>query len=279
MECHSERTSGPDRASQFLSSGVTRMRTGDVLEQMNATLRFSRLKVLTFKQEGVDARERTVEGYASTPTRDLQDEIVLPEAFRQDLADYMRIPAVTWMHDWGLVPPGHTERAEVRPEGLFVRIRINDTELGKDIWKAIESGSLRALSIGFDGEYTPEWGYFDERQQAWVWQRVALREIAIVSFPANRRATFNLAKTLGLPGPRTFEAADMAALPGLPLAPEDHEWDRDGSEKRVREWAREPRTDAISGASTRSASSGVTRTVGTLWEPTSYRSPMSSTES
>ena len=226
---------------------------------------YSHVKVLQFKAAEVNEERRRVSGYASTPDLDRQGERILPEAFAYSLGTYLRNPVVTWSHEWWEMPIGKTVQAEVRPDGLWVEIEIAKTAEGNKVWEGITQGLVRSLSVGFDGRYTDEWGYweqvaeaerkmgYDEYQshvdqgQRWVWTKVALWEIAVVPLPANANATFGIAKGLGLPEPPRgpLAAKTATSFADLPAAPEETAWDAGASETRVREWAGGPNKDDI----------------------------------
>ena len=175
---------------------------------------FGHVHIMQFKATAADGPDgvRAIEGYASTPAEDSYRERVLPSAFLRDLPQFMANPLVTWMHNVYELPIGHVEAAEVRADGLWVRIIMSKTiAKAQEVWGAITEGLVRSLSIGFDGDYSPEWGHIDGGAPAgrsapvnetWVWERVKLREIAVVTLPANADATFSLAKSLGLPAQR-----------------------------------------------------------------------------
>lgn len=191
---------------------------------------FGHVKVLQFKQENVDVEARAVEGYASTPDVDREGEIILPQAFQATLPRYLQNPIVTWSHEWWEMPIGKTVRAEVRPEGLWVRIEFGRSARAEEVWQAVQDGLVRSLSVGFDGEYGRDWGYYD-KDGVWVWTKVELYEIAVVPLPANPYATFQVAKGLGLPGPKRAgehaklaEGSHIGTPHTLPTAPEDARW-------------------------------------------------------
>lgn len=159
---------------------------------------FGRIKVLTLEEVGIDLSARAIAGYASTMATDRENEIIHPEAFSPVLERYLRNPILTWMHMWD-EPIGRILEARVEPRGLWFRACISErTQRARDTWGLIQDGVLSAVSVGFDGLYTAEFGHRDARSR-WHWTAIAdLYEIAIVTIPANPDATFRLAKCLGL---------------------------------------------------------------------------------
>lgn len=159
---------------------------------------FAHLKVLSFETKSMDADLRIVRGLASTPTLDRQGEIVEPTAFTATLASYLRNPVVTWGHRVGDLPIGRTLEAAVTPEGLQVAIQFGTHTFASEVWQAVQDGLVKSLSIGFDGEYSAEFGRWDKEADAWRWTKLDLWEIAVCSVPACPDATFSLAKSLGM---------------------------------------------------------------------------------
>ena len=134
-----------------------------------------------------DSARRMIEGYASTRDLDRTGDVVQPGAFAESLKDYLSNPVVTYMHDWSN-PIGKVIDARIDELGLFIRAEISET--ADTVWKLIEEGILRALSIGYE--------VVDEKLIDGVNQilRLRLYEVAIVSIPANRRALFSVSKAL-----------------------------------------------------------------------------------
>ena len=184
-------------------------------------LSFSRVAVLRFKAEAIDAQARTVEGYASTPDRDSFDEIVLPTAFTRSLPTYMENPIVRFEHDPTGLPIGKTLSAEVRPEGFWVRLWFGRHSKAQEVWTAIEDRLVRCLSVGFNGDFTPDYGWQDKQTNTWTWTDLNLKEISVVTFPACPSARFDLAKSLGLPNDRPTPEAPTE----LPAEPEADDFD------------------------------------------------------
>lgn len=196
---------------------------------------FQHLKLLQFKEDQINVEERTVYGYASTPAVDRYDEIVLPAAFGFSLQHYLSNPVIYWNHQWDQVPIGRCANALIKEEGLYVGVKFGTTPKAEEVWTAVTvDKSVRSMSIGFNGEYSPEWGYWDEKQQVWVWQKVDLREISVCGMPANPEATFQLSKNLGLDCTRFTPALPFA---DLAIGAADVMWFDDAAEREIRKWA------------------------------------------
>lgn len=135
-------------------------------------------------------------------------DIVAPGAFAEDLPEFLARGFVGGMnHDWD-EPIGKPLAAEERPEGLWVRAAISDTQAGRDTRTLIRDGVVRFLSVGFRvlarryletaDEVRAWWqahGYEPTAEDvaksvhgARVLERVRLYEVSPVAVPANRGA-------------------------------------------------------------------------------------------
>jgi HK97 family phage prohead protease len=147
------------------------------------------------KQAGEAPDRLYIEGFASTNDLDTVGDIVHPSAFADTLPQFMEFPNFFFAHKFDS-PIGLIERAEIVDDrGLWVRGAVFlDTTLGKDVGTFVEGGALRGLSIQFA---IPEGGiHFDEKLEAYHITRLDLYEISIVTLPANRSATFEIAKQI-----------------------------------------------------------------------------------
>lgn len=176
---------------------------------------FEHVSVMKFAAEETDAPARIIRGWASTPNLDRVGEVIRPEAFAKDLAAYLENPIVTWAHDIYDVPIGTVQHALIDPaKGLWVEVKFAaegaDPQADR-VWAAIADGRVRSFSVGFNGKYTEEWGFYNETTKAWVWERADLREIAVVPIPANASAVFEVAKSLGLSLYKPDESTVLAA--------------------------------------------------------------------
>ena len=68
--------------------------------------------------EKVDAQSGMVWGYASTPSKDLQGEIVPLDAIKAALPDYMKWANIREMHTSSAV--GVTKEAHIDAKGLYI---------------------------------------------------------------------------------------------------------------------------------------------------------------
>jgi HK97 family phage major capsid protein/HK97 family phage prohead protease len=135
-----------------------------------------------------DAKTRTIEGMASTPTPDRLGDIVEPKG----AAFTLPIPLL-WQHNQ-YAPVGNVTEAEVTDEGIRFKALIEThDEPGPlkdrldEAWQSVVKGLVRGVSIGFNATEPPEFmrngGY---RFTAWEWF-----ELSLVTIPANAEATIS----------------------------------------------------------------------------------------
>ena len=124
------------------------------------------------------------EGLASTfGNIDLVDDIVERGAFIDSLAE--KAPIILWQHDM-FEPIGMPDEAKEIESGLFVKIRLpkEDTLVSGRVIPQMKVGSIRTMSIGFRvKEFS-----IDEKGIRRL-EKVDLKEISLVTFPANPLAT------------------------------------------------------------------------------------------
>lgn len=127
----------------------------------------------------VDKDKRTVSGYASTPTKDSDGEIVTLDAVRNALPDYMAWGNIREMHKLSAV--GVAEEANVDSKGLFLTAKIvDDVAWQKCIDKVYKGFSIGGRKLAKNGNKITE---------------IDMTEISIVDRPSNPDAKFALAKS------------------------------------------------------------------------------------
>jgi len=117
----------------------------------------------------IDAEQRMVWGYASTPSIDLDGEVVSLNAIKSALPDYWQWRNIREMHQPSAV--GVAKEANVDDKGLYLGAKIVDDEA----WKKVIEGVYRGFSIG--GQTLKKTGNTIEECR--------LIEISIVDRPAN----------------------------------------------------------------------------------------------
>lgn len=150
------------------------------------------------------------EGYASTPDIDSVGDIVLPSAFERTLSDFLERGKIIWQHDWH-APIGRPIKAEITPDGFWLRGRLSDTQLARDVKVLLKDGVINEMSIGFrytDYERITEsnWsGLGLSRQEADIAitrqghyvRGVDLYEVSLVTRAANPKARVLVVKDEG----------------------------------------------------------------------------------
>ena len=136
----------------------------------------------------VDKDKRTVSGYASTPTKDGDGEIVTLDAIKGALPDYMDYGNIREMH--ALKAVGVAQEANIDTKGLFLTAKIVDDAA----WQKCVEGVYKGFSIG-------------GRKLSKIGNKITaieMTEISVVDRPANpdcRMALAKSAKSVGdLPG-------------------------------------------------------------------------------
>ncbi len=140
----------------------------------------------------VDRQKRMIEGYASTfGNRDLVNDVVTRGAYKNTLA---RVGKIKAMRDHKH-PIGTLSHAEEDSTGLFVRKAISDTPLGQETVTLVEDGVLDAMSIGYE-TVKSNYELHTDGQRARMLKELKLREVSIVTFPANEAALITGVKSL-----------------------------------------------------------------------------------
>lgn len=127
----------------------------------------------------LDAASRTISGYASTPAKDRDGEIVTLKAVKAALPGYMAWGNVREMHKLSAI--GVAQEANVDDKGLFLTAKIIDDAA----WKKCVEGVYKGFSIG---------GRKLDRSGNKI-TALEMTEISVVDRPANPECSFALAKS------------------------------------------------------------------------------------
>lgn len=127
----------------------------------------------------IDKDKRTVSGYASTPTKDGDGEIVTLDAIRGALPEYMAWANIREMH--ALKAVGTAQEANIDTQGLFLTAKIVDDAA----WQKCVEGVYKGFSIG--GRKLDKKG---NKITA-----IEMTEISVVDRPSNPDCSFALAKS------------------------------------------------------------------------------------
>jgi HK97 family phage prohead protease len=140
--------------------------------------------------KAVDDEPRTIEGFGSIFNNiDSYGDIVLPGAFVKSIKK--RKPKMLWQHRSDM-PIGAWDVVKETPEGLYLKGRIFDTQMGNDAYTLLKGGAIDGLSIG----YTTKQYEIDSKANTRKLKEVELFETSLVTFPANEKATVTNVKSL-----------------------------------------------------------------------------------
>lgn len=132
-----------------------------------------------------------IEGYASTPDKDRQGDVVPTEVWSRGMKNYLRNPVILAYHDHSN-PIGRMVEHKVDGGGLWIKARISNAAKQ---FQLIKDGILTAFSIGFkvlDADY-------DNKSEVFTIKELELVEISVVSVPANQNTLFDLSKAFESP--------------------------------------------------------------------------------
>lgn len=129
---------------------------------------------------------RWIEGWATTPTRDRQFDVVLPEGAVFSLP----MPLLfSHRHD---EPIGAVVRAEVTKAGIRIRAKLTEgVRRADECFKLISDGALSAVSIGFRALKQTPLSDGGIRFDSWEWL-----ETSVCSVPCNPEAKISIGKSL-----------------------------------------------------------------------------------
>ena len=143
---------------------------------------------LSFKAQLKDAKERIVEGYATTDSWDRQGEKLPLEVAKKAFAKFAESPKICKLHgreEFGTANPcgcggvGELTGYAADDKGVMIAVKITDNAA----WEKIEKGEYNGFSIG---------GY--SRANDGVITDFELVEVSLVGIPANGDCVFLTAK-------------------------------------------------------------------------------------
>lgn len=149
----------------------------------------------------VDTSQRMVFGWASTPTKDLQDERISLDAVKAALPAYMEWANIREMHQPSAV--GVCKQADILEggedkEGLYIGAKIVDDPA----WKKVVEGVYKGFSIG--GQKLHKVGD--------LVTKIVLFEISLVDRPANPDCKIEVWKAAGLTAETKNESVEEAEV-------------------------------------------------------------------
>ena len=150
-------------------------------------------KAFSFELESADESTGEFSGYAAVfGNRDSGNDIIEKGAFAKTIVeDFHRIKILALHNDCWL-PVGKPIELREDDRGLFIRGKISDTTMGRDIRTLLKDGVLSELSIGYDAI---EFDY-DSKQDTRHLKEIKLWEVSIVTWAMNDQAKIEEVKSL-----------------------------------------------------------------------------------
>lgn len=141
-------------------------------------------KTIAFELDDYNEEEGVFAGYGAVFSNlDSGGDIIEPGAFSKTLAEDMGRVKILSGHNDTLLPIGKPLELREDAKGLFLRAKISDTSLGRDIKTLIRDKVLGELSIGYD----PVTFEFDANGIRHLTE-VKLWEISVVTWAMNDQA-------------------------------------------------------------------------------------------
>lgn len=149
-------------------------------------------KAFSFELESADESTGEFSGYAAVfGNRDSGNDIIEKGAFAKTIVeDFHRIKILALHNDCWL-PVGKPIELREDDRGLFIRGKISDTSMGRDIRTLLKDGVLNELSIGYDAI---EFDY-DSKQDTRHLKEIKLWEVSIVTWAMNDQAKIEEVKS------------------------------------------------------------------------------------
>lgn len=151
-------------------------------------------KSLTFQTDSLQD-DGTFSGYCSVfDIKDSYDDIVKKGAFTSSLGQWRakgKMPPMLWQHSRSEVIGVWTKLYEDE-RGLFGegRLFVDDIAKAREAYALIKNGAIDGLSIGY---HATKWAY-NEDEKALELLEIDLKEVSIVTFPANADSTVSSVK-------------------------------------------------------------------------------------
>ncbi len=141
-------------------------------------------KTIAFEVEDYDEEEGIFSGYGAVFSNiDSGGDIIEPGAFTKTIAEGTGRVKILSGHNDTLLPIGVPVELREDAKGLYMRGKISDTALGRDVKTLIKDGVLGELSIGYD----PVVFDYDESGIRHL-REVKLWEISVVTWAMNEQA-------------------------------------------------------------------------------------------
>lgn len=108
-------------------------------------------KTLLFNVDDYDEEQGIFSGYGSVfGNVDDGGDIVEPGAFTKTIAEGFERVKILALHNDSLLPIGRPLEVREDSKGLYIKAKISDTAMGRDVKVLLKDGVLNELSIGYD---------------------------------------------------------------------------------------------------------------------------------
>ena len=142
------------------------------------------VKTIDFELEDINTESGVFSGYGAVFSNiDSGGDIIEPGAFTKTIAEGVGRVKILSGHNESLLPIGVPLELREDAKGLFLKAKISDTTLGKDVKILIQDGVLCELSIGYD----PVTFEYDAEGIRHL-KEVKLWEISVVTWAMNEEA-------------------------------------------------------------------------------------------
>ncbi len=150
-------------------------------------------KSVKFELDSTDEKTGEFAGYAAVfGNLDGGRDIIQPGAFVKTIAeDFDRIKILSQHNDCEL-PIGKPLELREDEKGLYIRGKVSDTQMGRDVKTLLKDGVLNELSIGYDAV---DFDY-DGKNNIRYLKAVKLWEVSIATWAMNDQATIDEVKSL-----------------------------------------------------------------------------------
>jgi len=120
---------------------------------------------------------------ASTGTPDRDEEIIMPNSFKNLKSFLSTNPVILWAHDYSKPPIGKAIGGKITDDALLLDIEFADTDFGREVKYLYDEGFMNSFSVGF---IPKEWDRNPDGKL--VFTEVELLETSAVPVPANAQA-------------------------------------------------------------------------------------------
>lgn len=149
-------------------------------------------KTLQFKADTVDVEQGIFEGYASVfGNIDSGGDIVEPGAFADCIKDGVGRIKILALHKEEWLPIGVPLELREDDKGLYIKGKISNTSMGRDIKTLLRDGVLNEMSIGYDTLLS----HYDGDGIRHL-EKLDLLEVSLVTWAMNEKATVTGYKSL-----------------------------------------------------------------------------------